>query len=39
MIEDLKKSMERLLLDAEWMDGMTRTAALKKLENMGHKIG
>ncbi|WKX94277.1 hypothetical protein Q1695_011494 [Nippostrongylus brasiliensis] len=39
MITDLKRSMETLLLDADWMDEKTRNAALKKLESMGHKIG
>ncbi|KHJ98777.1 peptidase family M13 [Oesophagostomum dentatum] len=39
MIVDLKRSMERLLHEAEWMDDTTRSAALKKLEKMGHKIG
>ncbi|KAK5984363.1 hypothetical protein GCK32_004211 [Trichostrongylus colubriformis] len=39
MIKDLKRSMENLLLDAEWMDETTRSAALMKLESMGYKIG
>ncbi|CAJ0606497.1 unnamed protein product [Cylicocyclus nassatus] len=39
MIMDLKRSMERLLHDTDWMDEATRSAALKKLEKMGHKIG
>ncbi|VDM67040.1 unnamed protein product [Strongylus vulgaris] len=39
MIMDLKRSMERLLQEADWMDDTTRLAALKKLERMGHKIG
>ncbi|EYC27950.1 hypothetical protein Y032_0008g265 [Ancylostoma ceylanicum] len=39
MIADLKRSMERLLIEADWMDDTTRSAALKKLERMGHKIG
>ncbi|KAK6734723.1 hypothetical protein RB195_018113 [Necator americanus] len=39
MITDLKSSMQRLLIEADWMDELTRSAALKKLDRMRHKIG
>ncbi|KAK6037987.1 hypothetical protein COOONC_24508 [Cooperia oncophora] len=39
MMADFKKGMESLLLEAEWMDDDTRTAALKKLESMRYKMG
>ncbi|VDM59290.1 unnamed protein product [Angiostrongylus costaricensis] len=39
MIADLKRSMERVLLDADWMDDTVKKVALRKLKNMRYKTG
>ncbi|GMT15650.1 hypothetical protein PFISCL1PPCAC_6947, partial [Pristionchus fissidentatus] len=39
MIADLKVAMEHTLVTADWMDEATRTAAIAKLQQMGHKVG
>ncbi|KAJ1363392.1 hypothetical protein KIN20_023246 [Parelaphostrongylus tenuis] len=39
MIADLKRSMERIILETDWLDDMVKKAALKKLKHMGAKTG
>ncbi|KAE9415200.1 hypothetical protein Angca_010235, partial [Angiostrongylus cantonensis] len=39
MIADLKRSMERIILDADWMEDGVKKVALRKLENMRYKTG
>ncbi|KAJ1363400.1 hypothetical protein KIN20_023258 [Parelaphostrongylus tenuis] len=39
LITDLKRSMERIIVETDWMDEVVKKVALRKLENMGYKTG